>query len=98
MTRSRTLTFRRRVGVVDDATTFDAAVHMLDAHTPAGNALIRGLLHSCEGSAPRLLRRHEHLDLVERECQEGQILEQPAPRGQGYGVASAIRLSWVLLG
>jgi hypothetical protein len=31
---------------------------------------------------PRLLGRHDHLDLREHERQEAQILEQPAPRGQ----------------
>jgi hypothetical protein len=74
--------FPEAVGVVDDATTLDAAVDMLDAHTPAGDAPISGFLPPCEGPAPRLLRRHAHLDLVERECQEAQIVEQPAPRGQ----------------
>src|SRR5215510_10342998 len=74
--------FPEAVGVVDDATTLDAAVDMLDAHPPAGYTPIPGFLHPCESPAARLLRWHEDLDLVERECQEAQILEQPAPRGQ----------------
>ncbi len=33
--------------------------------------------------AARFLGRHEDLDLRQRERQEAQILQQPAPRGQG---------------
>jgi len=68
---------------VDDAAALDAAVHMLDADTPAGNAPIGGFLRACEGAPPRLLRRHDHFDLRERKRQKAEILEQPAPRGQG---------------
>jgi hypothetical protein len=69
-------------GVVDDAAAFDAAVDMLDARTPAGNPPIRGFLLAREGPAPRLLRRHDQLHLVEREGQEAEILEQAAARRQ----------------
>src|SRR5882724_2036697 len=68
--------------VVDDAAPLDAAVDVLDAHTSAGNAPIRGFLRARAGPAPRLLGRHDHLDLRECKCQKAQILEQPAPRGQ----------------
>ena len=69
--------------VVDDAATLDAAVHMLDADTQAGNAPMGGFLRACEGSPPRLLRRHDHFDLRERKRQKAEILEQPAARWQG---------------
>jgi len=69
--------------VVNDAAALDAAVHMLDADTPAGNAPIGSFLRACEGAPPRLLRRHDHFDLRERKRQKAEILEQPAPRGQG---------------
>ena len=69
--------------VVNDAAALDAAVHMLDADTPAGNAPIGSFLRACEGAPPRLLRRHDHFDLRERTRQNAEILEQPAPRGQG---------------
>jgi hypothetical protein len=69
-------------GVVDDPTALDAAVDMLDAHAPAGDASIRRFLGTREGPAPRLLGRHDHVDVWERKRQEAEILEQPAPCGQ----------------
>src|SRR5512132_1319131 len=69
-------------GVVDDAAALDAAVDVLDAHTSAGDALIRGFLCPREGPAPGLPRRHDDLNVVEGEGQAAEILEQPAPRGQ----------------
>ena len=48
-------------------------------------SLVRPLLRSCEVCAARLLGRHEDLHLWERESQEAQILQAPAPRGQGRG-------------
>jgi hypothetical protein len=72
-------------GVVHHATAFDAAVDMLDAHATARDAPIRGFLRPREGAAPGLPGRHDDLDLVERERQEPQILEQPAARGQRVG-------------
>ena len=69
--------------VVDDAAALDAAVDVLDAHTSAGDAPIRGFLRAREGPAPWLARRHDDLHLVERERQEAEILEQPTARGQG---------------
>jgi len=48
-------------------------------------SLVRPLLRSCEVCAARLLGRHEDLHLRERERQEAQILQEPAPRGQGRG-------------
>jgi hypothetical protein len=72
-------------GVVDDATALDTAVDVLDAHAPTGDASIGGFLAAREGSATGLAGRHEDLDLVERECQEAQILEQATARGSGIG-------------
>jgi hypothetical protein len=74
--------FPEAADVVDDAAALDTAVDVLDAHAPAGKAPIRGFLPAREGPAPRLLDRHDHLDLRERERQKAQILEQPAARGQ----------------
>ena len=68
-------------GVVDDAAALDAAVDVLDAHTSAREAPIRGFLRARKPAATWLSGRHDHLDLVKRKCQEAQILEQPAPRG-----------------
>jgi hypothetical protein len=70
-------------GVVDDAAALDAAVDVLDAHSTAGDAAMRGFLRACEGPAPWLPRRHDDLHLVEREHQAAEILEQPTARGQG---------------
>jgi hypothetical protein len=69
-------------GVVDDATALDAAVDMLDAHAPAGDATIRGFLRTRESPTSWFPRRHDDLDVVQCERQEAEILEQPAPRGQ----------------
>jgi hypothetical protein len=71
------------VRVVDDAAALDAAVDVLNADAAACNPSIGGFLRPREGSAPWLLGRHDDLDLIERERQEAQVLEQPAPRGQG---------------
>jgi hypothetical protein len=68
----------KAAGVVDDTTTLDTAVDMLDADTAARNAPIGGFLRPRESSAPRLLGGHDDLDVVEREGQEAEILEQPA--------------------
>jgi hypothetical protein len=69
--------------VADDAAALDATVDVLDAHAPTGDAPISGLLRACELPSSRLPGRHDDLHPVERECQEAQILEQPAPRRQG---------------
>jgi hypothetical protein len=69
--------------VVNAATALDAAVDVLDAHAPAGDATIGGFLGARQGPAAGLPGRHDDLDLVECECQEAQILEQAAPRRQG---------------
>lgn len=77
--------FPQAARIVDNAAALDAAVDVLDTHAAACDAPIRRFLRARQGAAPRLLRRHDHLDLLERECQEAQILEQPAACGQGVG-------------
>jgi hypothetical protein len=42
-------------------------------------------LRAREGAAPRLLRRHAHLDLRERQRETPKILEQPTARRSGGG-------------
>jgi hypothetical protein len=83
-------------GVVDNATAFDAAVDVLNAHATAGDPPIRGFLGVREGSSSRFSGRHNGFNLVEGERHEAEILEQPAACGQRVRLASAIRLSWVL--
>ena len=79
------------VGVVDNATALDTAVDVLDAHTATRDAPIGGFLGAREGAASRLPGRHDDLHLVQRKRQEAQILEQPAPCGQGVrgGIGNA---------
>jgi len=77
--------FPQAAGIVDDAAALDAAVDVLDTHAAACDTPICRFLRARQGPAPRLLRRHDHFDLVECERQEAQILEQPATGGQGVG-------------
>jgi hypothetical protein len=69
-------------GLMDNATALDAAVDVLDAYATAGDAPIRRFLRTREVPAPRLPGRHDDLDVIERERQEAEILEQSAARGQ----------------
>jgi hypothetical protein len=73
------------VRFVHHATALHAAVDVLDADAPTGEAPIGRFLRAREGPASRLLGRHDHLDLRERKRQKTQVLEQPAARGQGIG-------------
>jgi hypothetical protein len=72
-------------GVVDDAAALDAAVDGLDTHAPARDAPIRHCLRAREGPAPRLPRRHDEVDPVERNRQAAAILESSAACRQGVG-------------
>src|SRR5712692_6692856 len=78
--------------VFDDATALDTAVHMLDPQPAVGECLIRHVLLSRQLLAAWFLGRHEDLDLGERKRQETQILQEPAPRGQGRGCGLGHRL------
>ena len=69
--------------VFDDAAAFDTTVDMLDAQPTLVECLIGPLLLPGQLLAAWLLGWHEDRHLREREGQEAQILQQPAPRGQG---------------
>ena len=69
--------------VFDDATAFDTTVDMLNAQPAIVQGLVGQLLFQGQFLAAWFLGRHEDLDLGEPKCQEAQILQQPAPRGQG---------------
>ncbi len=66
-----------------DATTLHTTVHMLDPQPTAVQRVVGHLLLPRELLATRFLRRHEDLDLGEREGQEAQILQQLTARRQG---------------
>ena len=69
--------------VFDHATALDATVDMLDPEPAVVQGLVGQLLLQRQLLAPGFLGRHEDLDLRQRERQEAQVLQQPAPRGQG---------------
>src|SRR5262249_34302747 len=66
-----------------DATALHTAVDVLDAQPPLVARLVRPLVLPRQLLAAGFLRRHEDLYLRERERQEPQILQEPAPRRQG---------------
>jgi hypothetical protein len=70
-------------GIVDNTAALDTAVDVLDAHAATRDALMGGLVAAHESSASGLAGWHDDLDLVEREYQEAQILEQPTARRSG---------------
>jgi hypothetical protein len=59
------------------------AVDMLDPQPTLVQGLVGPLLFQGEFLAAGFLGRHEDLDLGQRERQEAQVLQQPAPCGQG---------------
>src|SRR6266705_5598929 len=69
--------------VLHDAAALDTAVDMLDPQPPLVERLVRPLLLPRQLLAARFLGRHEDRHLRERERQEPQILQEPAPRRQG---------------
>jgi len=71
--------------IFHNATTLDAAVDMLDPQPPLVERLVDPLLLQGQLRTTWLLRRHENLDLRERERQEAQILQQPAPGRERVG-------------
>ena len=66
--------------VLDDATALDTAVDMLDPEPAKEQGLVGPLLLPCQLFAAGFLGRHEDLYLREREREEAEILQQPAPR------------------
>jgi hypothetical protein len=69
--------------VLHDAVALDTTIDMLNAQPTLVQGLVRELLLHRQLLATGLLRRHEELHLGQRECQEPQILQEPAPRRQG---------------
>jgi len=69
--------------VFDDATTFHATVDVLDPQPTLVERLICHVLLQCQLLAPGFLRGHEDLHVGQREGQETQILQEPAPGRQG---------------
>ncbi len=78
--------------VFDDATALDTAVDMFDAQPALGERLIGSLLLQRQLLAAGFLGRHEDCHLGQREHQEAQILQEPAPRGQGIRCGLGNRL------
>ncbi len=68
-------------GVMDDAAALDTAVDVFNAHAATRDVSIGGFLAAREGSATWLAGRHDDLNLVARERQKAQILEQSTARG-----------------
>ena len=82
--------------VMDDAAALDAAVDVLDAHAPTGDAPIRGLLRACS-CRPRGFRVGMMISTRSSvNARKPRSWSKWLPAGKGYGVASAMRLSWVL--
>jgi hypothetical protein len=71
--------------VFHNATPLDAAVDMLDPQPPLVEGLVGPFLLQGQLPTAWLLRRHQDLHLREREGQEAQILQQPAPGRERVG-------------
>jgi hypothetical protein len=69
--------------VFDDAAALDTTIDMLDPQPTVVEGLVGPLLFRREVLATGFLGGHEDLHLGQRECQKTQILQQPAPGGQG---------------
>jgi hypothetical protein len=67
-------------GLVDNTAALDATVDVLEAHAATRDASIGRFLAAREGSAAGLAGWHDDFNLVEREGQEAQILEQLTAR------------------
>jgi hypothetical protein len=77
--------FSQTARVLDNAAALDAAVDVLDTNPATRDPPIDRFLRPRELPTPGLLHGHDDLDLVERERQEAEILEQSAACGQGIG-------------
>src|SRR6516165_9310882 len=71
--------------VFDDATALDTAVDVLNPKSPLVERLVGPFLLQGQLRTAGLLRRHQDLYLREREGQEAQILQQPAPGRERVG-------------
>src|SRR5690242_1279228 len=65
--------------VFDDAAALDTAVDMLDPQPAGVERLVRPFLRRRQVRARGFLCGHEDLHLGQREAQEAEILQQPAP-------------------
>jgi hypothetical protein len=79
--------------VFDEAPALDTPVDMLTPPPPVGKHLMGAFLLPWQLLAAGLLGRHADRPLGQCDRQEAQLLQQPAPPGKGYGVASARRFS-----
>src|SRR5205807_10318647 len=71
--------------VLHHATPLDAAVDMLDPQPPLVERLVGQVLLQGQLPTAGLLRWHEDLHMGQRERQEAQILQQPAPGWEWVG-------------
>jgi hypothetical protein len=71
--------------VLHNPTALDTAVDMLDPQPTLMQGLVGQVLLPCQFLGAWLLGRHEDVHLRERERQEAQILQQPAPGRSGVG-------------
>jgi len=78
--------------VFHHAAALDTALDMLDPQPTVMQSLVGALLFQGEVLTARFLHGHEDLHLGQRERQEAQILQQPAPRRQGIGCRVSNRL------
>ena len=78
-----------------DAAALDTAIDMLNAQPPLVKRLVRALLLQRQLLATGLLHRHENYHPRECERQNPRSCKSRLPTGKGYGVASAMGLSWV---
>src|SRR6266571_4943306 len=83
--------------VFHDATALHTTIDMLDPEPTLVQGLVRELLLQRQLLATGLLRRHEDLHLGQRERQETQVLQQPAPRRQGIRrrVRNGLIMNWL---
>ena len=75
--------FSQTARVLDNAAALDATVDVLDTNPTTRDPPIDRFLRPRELPTPGLLHGHDDLDLVERERQEAEILEQSTPAGKG---------------
>ena len=81
--------------VFDDATTLDTAVDMLDPQPTLGERLIRPLLLPRQLLAAGFLGRLRIATWGSVNARKPTSCNSRLPAGKGYGVASAIGLSWM---
>jgi hypothetical protein len=78
--------------VFHDATALDTAVDMLDPPPTLVQGLVGEVLLQRQLLAAGFLGRHEDLHLGQRAGHKAQVLQEPAPHGQGIGCGIGDRL------